>query len=535
MSQAIEGEAIITFCGTNAVKLFKLAGMSKTTRMPAPDEQRLLDQLLARLLEPSELPRFNQLLDAHHYLHSLKPFGERLYYVVTDVQGHWLALLLFSAAAKHLKLRERWIGWTREQARRRLSLVVNNSRFLVLPDKSVPNLATKALRLVLDRLSDDWQARYGHPVVVVETFVDPEQFYGTVYTANGWEELGQTDGWGRHRRDYYVKHDRPKRLFVRELCRQARRSLQAEHLKPDLARVEAQVPPRCTLRVKEIQSMTEQFKQVPEYRDRVESYPLWSLLTLVLLAVLCEAPRGQKDLEKFARGFSRGQRRALGIRRNPQGKYPAPSQSTFCRFFQRVEGRKVEEALWAIQEQVRGQAPKEDLVVLDGKEPKHRGGQAVLSAVTVPSQFYLGSALVEKDKTNEIPVARELFKRLDLEGRLVSLDALHTQDETARALVLDHGADYLLTVKDNQSTVHENIQQLIAAPAADFPPSEAHAHASPHPGNQQGTAGEPVDPHGGADGRTNRLSFGRTRRLTPAPEPGPQRRTGLIGHRRGSG
>ena len=102
---------------------------------------------------------------------------------------------------------------------------------------------------------------------------------------------------------------------------------------------------------------------------------------------------------------------------------------------------------------MRGKPPKEDLIVLDGKEPKHGGGQAVLSAVTVPSQFYLGSAIVEKDKTNEIPVARQLFARLDLEGRLVSLDALHTQDETGRSLVMEHGADCLFTVKDNQRTV----------------------------------------------------------------------------------
>ena len=123
---------------------------------------------------------------------------------------------------------------------------------------------------------------------------------------------------------------------------------------------------------------------------------------------------------------------------------------------------------------------------MDGKVPKHGGGQAVLSAVTIPSQFYLGSAIVEKDKTNEIPVARELFKRLDLEGRFVSLDALHTQDDTARALVLEHGGDYLLTVKNNQLTIHRNIEKLIAAPEADFPPSGAHADPSSHSGNQQG-------------------------------------------------
>ena len=462
--------------------------MKKPVRLPTDEQQFVLDQVQVRLIEPSERLRFDQLLDQHHYLGSLQPFGERLYYVAADAQGQWLALLLFSAAAKHLKAREHWIGWTHEQARRRRKLVVNNSRFLVLPGQSLPNLATKSLRLVLDRLSADWQAHYGHPVLAVETFVDPEQFCGTVYTANGWEELGLTDGWGRHRRDYYVKHDKPKRLFMRELRRKARRSLQAEHLTADLARVEAAVPARCTRRVKEIRSMTEQFKHVPEYRARVESYPLWSLLTIVLLAVLCEAPRGQKDLQKFARGFSQAQRRALGIRRNRRGRYPAPHQTTFCRLFQKAEGQQVEAAILAIQRQVRGQAPPADLIVLDGKEPKHGGGQIVLSAVTVPSQFYLGSAMVEKDKTNEIPVARELFPKLDLQGRLVALDALHTQAETARALVLEHGADYLLTVKDNQATVHRHIEQLVAAPRADFPPSAADTDAGAHAGDQQGAA-----------------------------------------------
>jgi hypothetical protein len=461
-----------------------LVAMNKPSRLPTADEQSILDHLQVRLLEPSELARFDQLLDQHHYLGRLQPVGERLYYVATDADGQWRALLLFSGAAKHLKARERWIGWSHEQARRRRQLVVNNSRFLVLPDQTLPNLATKALRLTLDRLNADWKARYAHPVLVVETFVDPDRFCGTVYTANGWAELGLTDGWGRVRRDYYVKHDKPKRLFARELRRNARRSLQAEHLKPELAAVEATVPVRCTKPVKEIRSMGEQFRDVPEYRDRVESYPLWSLATIVLLAVLCEAPRGQKDLQKFARGLSQAQRRALGIRRNRQGRYPAPHQSTFCRFFQKVDGQKLEETILAIQQQARGQPPPQELIVLDGKQPKHGGGQIVLAAVSVPSQHYLGSAIIQKDKTNEIPVARELFSKLDLQGRLVSLDALHTQDETARALVMEHGADYLLTVKDNQATVHRSIEQLVTAPEADFPPSSADVDAGAHPRDQ---------------------------------------------------
>ena len=443
--------------------------MKTKFRMPDATQQALLDRLQVRLLTAEELPGCHRLLDQHHYLGSLKPVGQRLYYVATDPAGQWLALLVFSAPAKHLKHRERWIGWTEAQRHRRLSLITNNSRFLVLPAGQAPNLGGKVLAMVLARLSADWQVQYGHPVLVVETFVDPEQFCGIVYTASGWQELGATDGFGRRRRDYYVRHGKPKRLFVRPLCRQACRSLQAERLKPELAAVEAKVPPRCPRRVKEIHALREHFKKVPDYRARIGSYPVWSLLTIVLLAVLCEAPRGQKDLEKFARGFSQAQRRALGIRDNVQDRCPAPSQSTFCRLFQRVDIAKVQEMILAIQEQLRGPAPPDQLVALDGKEPKHGGGQSVLSAVTVPGQHYLGSAMVE-GKTNEIPVAQELFGQLDLQGKLVSLDALHTQTETARAVVLEAGGDYLLTAKGNQPTVHENILQMVPAPEAGFSP-----------------------------------------------------------------
>jgi predicted transposase YbfD/YdcC len=80
-------------------------------------------------------------------------------------------------------------------------------------------------------------------------------------------------------------------------------------------------------------------------------------------------------------------------------------------------------------------------------------------------------------KTNEIPIARELFHKLDLDGRKISLDALHTQDQTARDTVLKHGADFLMTVKDNQSIIKQNIEKLVPAPPADFSPSAGHPHA----------------------------------------------------------
>ena len=492
--------------------------MSEHFRKPRPEEQTVLERLQVSLLESVDLKRCNQLLEEHHYLGSVKPVGERLYYVATDPQGEWLALLVFAAAAKHLKYRDRWIGWTDAQRERRLALVVNNIRFLLLPDKTFPNLGSRVLRLVLARLSDEWQRAYGHPVLVVETFVDPEQFCGTVYTANGWEELGQTDGSGRHQRDYYVRHDKPKRLFVRELVRKARRSLQAEHLKPALAMVEAKAGRRSRHTTQEIRSIVQHLKQVPDYRARIGTYPLWSLLAIYLLAVLCGAPRGSKDLAKFARKLSQPQRRALGIRQR-QGRYPAPSQPTFWRLLEEIDGAQLQQVMLQVQEQLRGPAPKNELIALDGKEPKHGGGQSVLTAVCVPSQYYLGSAMVDT-KTNEIPVAQKLFPDLDLKGRLVSLDALHTQTETARHIVLEGGGDYLLTVKDNQLKLHQNIQNLLPAPRADFPPLEADAHAVSHLPIRKEPQCEPLDPDPGGLPRAGLLSPGGAGGPLTAPSRG---------------
>jgi len=420
--------------------------------------------------------RARRLLAKHHYLGDVRAVGEQLFYALTAADGSWLGVLVFCAASRRLQARDQWIGWTEEQRRRRLPLVVNNCRFLLLPHKTFPNLGSRSLRLTLDRLSADWQVRYGHPVVLVETFVDPEQFCGTVYSANGWQELGVTDGFGRVRRDFYTQHHKPKRLFARELCRQARRSLAADKLKPSLAPVEAKTCPRSTQSPAQILSLVQHLKSLPDYRQRIGFYPLWSLVAIGVLAHWCGAPRGQKDLAKFAKGLSQAQRRALGIRQQEDRNYPAPSQPTFCRLMEHVDDDALEKIFLKVQEQIRGPAPPDELIVLDGKAPRHGGGHSVLTAVTVPSQHYLGSAIVDT-KTNEIPVARELFKQLDLDGRKVSLDALHTQDQTARELTLEHGADFLLTVKDNQPTLRATIEKLVTAPPADFSPSLRHPDA----------------------------------------------------------
>jgi len=450
--------------------------MSKPARTTSATVSVALAEIQVELLPTAKArARARRLLAKHHYLGDVRAVGEQLFYALTDGRGDWLGVLVFCAASRRLRARDRWIGWREEQRRRRLPLLVNHCRFLLLPHKTFPNLGSRALRLTLDRLSAHWQERYGHPVGLVETFVDPEQFSGTVYTANGWQELGTPDGFGRVRRDFYVQHHKPKRLFARELCRQARRRLQADQLRPARAGVEAKTRPRSTQSPAQIRSLVEHLKTLPDYRQRIGLYPLWSLVALGVLAHLCGAPRGPKEWSLFAKGLSQTQRRALGVRRQADG-YPAPGPSTFWRLMARIEADALEKIFRQVPAQLRGPAPPDELIVLDGKEPRHGGGHSVLTALTVPSQHYLGSALVDP-KTNEIPVARQLFHRLDLDGRKVSRDARHTQDPTARELVLEHGADFLLTVKDNQPTLRAHIEKLVPAPPADFSPSGGHGHA----------------------------------------------------------
>jgi len=176
-----------------------------------------------------------------------------------------------------------------------------------------------------------------------------------------WQELGVTDGFGRVRRDFYTQHHKPKRLFARELGRNARRSLAADQLKPALAPVEAKSCPRSAQSPAQIRSLVQHLKTLPDYRRRCGFYPLWSLVAIGVLAHWCGAPRGQKDLVKFARGLSPAQRRALGIRQQADRRYPAPSQPTFCRLMEHIDDEALEKIFLQVQTQIRGQAPPAEL------------------------------------------------------------------------------------------------------------------------------------------------------------------------------
>jgi hypothetical protein len=437
------------------------------------EQQALLDGVQLRLIEPGERERFDRLIIEEHYLGNAQLVGEQLRYVA-EYQGQWVALMSWSAAAYKLKLREEWLGWSDQQEQRRLPLVVNNSRFLILQDFHVPNLASRLMKLGLQRLSSDWEQAYHHGVLIVESFVDPQLFSGTCYKVSGWTLLGQTQGYGRCRQDFYPPHDRPKQLWVRELCPGARTILRGRNLPEPLQACEQTHPPECPQSAQELRHMLRYFEGLEDWRSRKPDFRLSSLVTITVCAMLCKVCLGQRDLAAFAANLTCDQREALRFPRDWSSRlrrYRPPSESTFFRMLSRLDNPQLQRALLEWQEHGLGKRdPRGDHVAVDGKELLNRQGLEVVSAYSVRDGRWLGSE-AGAEGSNEIPAAQQLLSRTEIAGSLVTAAALHTQAATARMVVQDKGADFLFTVKGNQPGVAQNVQQLYQSSWHGFSPS----------------------------------------------------------------
>ena len=371
-------------------------------------------------------------------------------------------------------LERRGLQWSDRQKKRRLPLVVNNSRFFIPEAHHVPNLASKVMKLVLRRLRADWQQAYGHGVLIAETFVDPSRFQGTAYKASGWTLLGRTKGFERSRQDFYQAHGQPKQLWVRELQEGARTILRGANLPKECQACEEDRPPDCPQTPEELARMRSFFKRIPEWRHRRCPHKVGSLVAVAVCAMLTKVCLGQRDLAAFARNLTRAQMKALGFPRDWSKRlhtYLAPSETTFARLLRHLNNQALQRELLRWLEHLLGQRdPTGDQVSVDGKELLNSQGAAVVSAYSVQSGRWLGSEPVAQ-KSNEIPATQHLLRRLDLDGSLVTADALHTQTETGRIVVQEKGGDYLFTVKGNQKGVADNARELHQNLARDFSPS----------------------------------------------------------------
>jgi hypothetical protein len=166
---------------------------------------------LVQVRRTAEEPLFNSLMEQYHYLGYEQPVGEHVKYLV-KARGQVIACLAWSSAPRHLKLRDRYVGWSDEARERNVHMLAYNTRFLILPWVRVPHLASHILGRMAKLVPEDWQRLYAHPIYWLETFVDTARFAGTCYRAANWQEIGTTAGRG-HRAPTFEQTRPVKRML----------------------------------------------------------------------------------------------------------------------------------------------------------------------------------------------------------------------------------------------------------------------------------------------------------------------------------
>jgi predicted transposase YbfD/YdcC len=433
-------------------------GESRTPATSAPTVRPVaLRRITVRPIERAELRSFRAAMARHHYLGDGRVVGESIRHVA-EVDGRWLALLAWGAAALKSRHREAWIGWDEATKHRRLHLVTNNVRFLVLPDARVPHLASAVLARSVARLSRDFEARYGHPVLVAETFVDCERFAGTCYRAANWTRLGETRGMARKGRGY-EEHGRKKALFAIELERRARQLLAAPMLPPQIlrrmamARLPAVQVDVNALPLEGAGGLIEALRQICDPRDRRGLRHSFEGIVAAAVMACLSGMRSYEAIAEWAADLPREVCRRLRFH-----CWRAPSEATFRRVLQSVDGDEVDAVVGAWLATWAGNGA----VAVDGKALRgsHDGETPavhLISALTHDERVVVAQRNVGA-KTNEIPEAGPLLRAVPLAGRTVTADALHTQRELATHLVDERGADYVFIVKGNQPTLLAQVE-----------------------------------------------------------------------------
>lgn len=317
-----------------------------------------LREIVVRPVRSGDEPRYQELLRQHHYLGALPKISETLWYVATW-REEWVALLSFSAAALKCAVRDRWIGWNFRQRYSRLKLIVNNSRFLILPDWHRANLGSRVLALCQKRLAGDWEETFGHGVVLVETFVDPQRFRGTVYRAANWVYVGNTKGFHRTRRGYTATPDSPKLVFVKPLRTEARQVLSQAVLTPPYQSGGSKI----MLTAAQMQSLPAFFREIPDpRRAQGRRHGLSTVLGIAAGAVLC-GMRGYKAIADWAQSLGQKARERFGCRRE-NGRYVVPSESILRNVLIRIDPAHLDRALQHWNEAYAGE---DESLAIDGK------------------------------------------------------------------------------------------------------------------------------------------------------------------------
>jgi hypothetical protein len=412
-------------------------------------------QIQVRPINKNEEQRFASVMKQCHYLGFNGVLGERMHYVA-ERDGKWIALLSWAGAALKLQARDSWIGWSAKHRDARLKFVVSNWRFLILTDKNEPNLASFVLARNLHRLSHDWQEKYAHPILMVETFVEGQRFRGTCYRADNWVQIGESAGFEKYRETYRY-HGEKKLIFVKDLVPRARQILGSPWTHPVF------LPPQARGKIMaKVDRITvfgpgglfEFAQTLQDGRSKHgKRYRTPGMITLCILATLAGV-KGFKGIYLWAQSLDQKTLEQLKL-------WKKPSLSTVRRFLLSVPAEEFDRWVGHWMTQKKPPMPG-SVLALDGKTLRgsHDGENKAVQLLSLVDHED-GAVIAQRQidsKTNEIPVAQKLLSEMDIKGSVITSDALHTQDLTATIIARDKGADYVFTVKGNQETLQRQIQ-----------------------------------------------------------------------------
>jgi len=317
-----------------------------------------LKKIYVRPIVHQEYERYHELMERHHYLGSAHPVGETMHYIAIW-RAQWIALLSFSSAALKCAARDQWIGWRYRHQFDRLNLVTNNSRFLILPQWHFPNVATRILSLCQRRLQADWVERFDHTLLLLETFIDPQRFHGTIYRAANWTLLGGTKGFRRASAKTYQPNASPKLIFTYPLQRNARHLLSQSWLDPTY---QCGVP-KLMLTADQMNALPNFFKSIPDpRRTQGRRHRLATILAIAIGAILCGRV-GYKGIAQWAQSL--GQDACARFQcYYKQGRYQVPSEFIIRDILIRVKPDALDQALrrWSAQ-----YSQVDESLAIDGK------------------------------------------------------------------------------------------------------------------------------------------------------------------------
>ena len=448
-----------------------------------------LSDIIVRPIQPHEAQLWDNLMDTYHYLGFRTLVGESMKYVAL-LNGEWVALLGWGNAAFKCGPRDKWLGWTQEQQFKRLRYIVNNQRFLILPGMHIPNLASKVLAANVRRLSADWQAVYNHHVLLAETFVDHARFAGTSYRAAGWIPLGITRGFGRNGGVYYY-HGHPKTIWVKPLHKKAREWLAASFDVPELH--QGGVYPMVNLNSVALETpggLLSRLARLPDPRKRRGIRHRQISILAITICALLSGSRSLVAIAEWASDLPQSLLKRLGCRWHQEKKqYIPPSEPTIRRTLHAIDVDLVDQV---VGEWLAEQADA-DAVAVDGKALRGSGHASGKPVHLVAALLHRDGVVINQkevdSKSNEITAFKPLLDPLDLEGKVVTADAMHALAENARYLKEQKKADYFFTIKENQPTIFHAIQDL---EPEDFSPSGLSEgqgtwpHRNPEGSNQYG-------------------------------------------------